>query len=381
MLLMGTLFLQCAQQDRLEEILAQGSSSFHNTLKSAEHEVQIIYGELVGDSIVHHYFNHDPERYFYPASTVKMPVAFAAVKKAQQLDIALDDPIIIDSTEIYPRMLCWDSALNAPITIRNQIQKIFTVSDNSANNILFGWLGMDYINQLYGEAGMDTRIVHQLGERAFSFKPISNTFTRQTTIIQADNDSVTFDESEQTFQPSLTIQHQKKGIGFIDSLGEHRNMPFDFSKKNFVSLENLLKILEAAIRPDLYKEPNPFDFSRQYHEDLISAMSLLPKDLAPYDTLADNYVKFLGYGNAPSGNIPAHITIKNKVGWAYGYLLDVAYFEDSRNEISFFLAAVLHVNRNEIYNDGVYEYQEVGLPFLDELGDLIYQYELRKRAL
>jgi hypothetical protein len=37
------------------------------------------------------------------------------------------------------------------------------------------------------------------------------------------------------------------------------------------------------------------------------------------------------------------------------------------------------VNGNEIYNDGVYEYEKVGLPFLGELGRRVYQYEINKK--
>ena len=76
--------------------------------------------------------------------------------------------------------------------------------------------------------------------------------------------------------------------------------------------------------------------------------------------------------------IPNHIEISNKVGCAYGYLTDCAHIRDTQNDIEFFLTATIHVNRNQIYNDGNYEYETIGLPFLAELGRLIYQYELKK---
>lgn len=374
------MLLSCqTESGGLDQILSNGSDFFRQTLENQQHEVQIIYGEIIEDSIIHHYYNRDSEKYFYPASTIKMPVAFAAMKKAQELRISMDDPMIIDSTAIYPRQLSWDSTLNAPITIRNQIQKIFTVSDNSASNILYGWLGKDYINELYGTVGIETRIIHQLGENAFSFKPISNHYSRK---VQINNDSeyLQFPETKQHFHSELQVQDQQKGAGYIDSLENTVNEPFDFSKKNFIPLENLLFILEAGVRPDLTTQADPFTFEPSYQEAIMYAMQLLPKNLPPYDTLDDNYVKFLGFGTEDSGKLPNQITILNKVGWAYGYLLDVAYFEDTKNGLVFFLAAVIHVNKNQIYNDGIYEYEEVGLPFLDELGDLVYEYELSKQA-
>ena len=52
---------------------------------------------------------------------------------------------------------------------------------------------------------------------------------------------------------------------------------------------------------------------------------------------------------------------------------------DTKNNIEFMLVATIHVNDNRIYNDGVYEYDEVGFPFLRELGNLIHGSEVKRR--
>ena len=51
---------------------------------------------------------------------------------------------------------------------------------------------------------------------------------------------------------------------------------------------------------------------------------------------------------------------------------------DFKNNIEFFVAATIHVNANEIYNDGNYQYKEIGYPFFARLGQLIYNYELQR---
>ena len=51
--------------------------------------------------------------------------------------------------------------------------------------------------------------------------------------------------------------------------------------------------------------------------------------------------------------------IFNKVGWAYGFLSDVSYVVDFENKVEFLVAAVIHVNENQTYNDGVYEYEKI----------------------
>jgi hypothetical protein len=65
---------------------------------------------------------------------------------------------------------------------------------------------------------------------------------------------------------------------------------------------------------------------------------------------------------------------------SHGYLADVAYFADSLHRSEFMLSAVLYVNQDGIINDGAYEYESIGLPFLAQLGRRLYQFEtLRPR--
>ena len=59
--------------------------------------------------------------------------------------------------------------------------------------------------------------------------------------------------------------------------------------------------------------------------------------------------------------------IANKSGWAYGYLTDTAYIRDTRSGREFIISASI-VNANQTFNDDEYEYEELGVPFLAELG-------------
>ena len=69
------------------------------------------------------------------------------------------------------------------------------------------------------------------------------------------------------------------------------------------------------------------------------------------------------------------------MGQAYGYLSDNAYIVDLDRGVEFLLTAVISVNENRIFNDDEYEYDEIGVPFLANLGRVVYDYELqRERA-
>jgi hypothetical protein len=91
----------------------------------------------------------------------------------------------------------------------------------------------------------------------------------------------------------------------------------------------------------------------------------------------DTYVKFLFYGSEKNKAEPG-IRIFNKVGDAYGFLIDAACFVDFKNKIEFQLSAVIHCNSDGVFNDDKYDYEEVGLPFMKNLGHVIYEYEMKR---
>jgi hypothetical protein len=76
--------------------------------------------------------------------------------------------------------------------------------------------------------------------------------------------------------------------------------------------------------------------------------------------------------------MPDGVRVFNKVGWAYGFLTDVSYVADFKNGVEYMLAATLYVNSDEVLNDGKYEYTTVGWPFLYQLGQTIYRYEVQR---
>jgi hypothetical protein len=91
----------------------------------------------------------------------------------------------------------------------------------------------------------------------------------------------------------------------------------------------------------------------------------------------DGYTKFFLFGDSKDP-IPRQIRIFSKSGMAYGTLTDNAYIVDFEKKIEFLLTAMIYVNDNQIFNDNEYEYDEIGLPFLADLGRLIYEHELKR---
>jgi len=135
--------------------------------------------------------------------------------------------------------------------------------------------------------------------------------------------------------------------------------------------------------PDAVEESMRFRLDDEDYAFLYRNMSGPPRqsgidEYADAERYPDGYVKFLMYGGNAS-TIPKNIRVFNKVGDAYGFLTDAAYIVDFENGIEFILAATIFTNENLTFNDNVYEYGEIGFPFLRDLGRAVYQFELERK--
>jgi hypothetical protein len=161
------------------------------------------------------------------------------------------------------------------------------------------------------------------------------------------------------------------------------NQPFDFSYKNDYPLQQQQEMLKAILFPNSIEEKKRFNFSEADRRFVMQYMSQLPTETSwpPYrlDTAYyDAYCKFLMFGEDRK-HIPKSIRIFNKVGDAYGYLIDNAYIVDFENGVEFMLSAIINTNADGVYNDGKYEYKTIGYPFMKNLGQAIYMYELKRQ--
>ena len=261
-------------------------------------------------------------------------------------------------------------------SIAHYIKKIFLVSDNDAFNRLYEFLGQEYINNALAAKGFqNTGIFHRL---SVFLAPEENLRTNPITFY--NEDTLVYNQGQQIGPPLLSERKSiKLGEGYMigDSLVEE---PMDFSGKNYMSLEDLHNILIETMFPGQLKGEPLFNLTGEDYDLLYRYMSMYPSESTyPHygDKYDDNYCKFIMYGDYPMP-IPKNIRLFNKVGLAYGYVIDVAYVIDLEKNIEFFLSAVIDVNLNKIYMDDNYAYDTLAFPFFADLGKAVYNYELNR---
>jgi hypothetical protein len=325
-------------------------------------------------------FEADSDIYFYPASTVKLPVALLALEKINDLSlpglskasVMLTDSVFSGQTKAW-----YDStALSLRPSIEHYIKKIFLVSDNDAFNRLYEFLGQEYIHEKLSSKGfINTGIVHRL---SVFLSPEENRHTNPVRFFDAD--TLIYAEPEKVAPVFFKDREEiELGKGYLvgDSLVEQ---PMDFTRKNFMSLKDLHNMLIEVVFPGILTGTPLFNLSGEDYHFLYRYMSMFPGESVDPDygeMYNDNYCKFLMFGDHEEP-IPKQIRLFNKVGVAYGFVIDAAYIVDFERKIEFFLSAVMDVNLNQIYMDDHYAYDSLGYPFFAELGRATYRYELNR---
>jgi len=220
-----------APKSKLEKILASGSKDFQKIIKNKDkYEVQIMWTPISREGnhtkTEDHFFNFRPDDYFYPASTVKMPVAFLALQKLNDLQksglgVDLNTSLTIDSIRTPQTPVRIDTTSQTGMaSIGHYINKVFAVSDNDAYNRLYEFTTQDYINSHLRTKTIFTnsRIVHRVGVGGFSYE--ENKWSPPITFVD-EKKNVIYSRKPIMAQGSYLnpLSKTQKGVGYIDKEG------------------------------------------------------------------------------------------------------------------------------------------------------------------
>ncbi len=374
----------------LKQLLTSNAPLFDSVLNHPLHkEVQILYTQITRDKNNRPRFRSfsyrlDAKRYFYPASTVKLPTAIFALEKLNRLAIPglnISTKMLTDSSFAGQSTVTADtSAGGGRPTIGHYIKKILLVSDNDAYNRLYEFTGRHTINARLKALGLNnTRITGRLaiGDKGASKKhsnPIR--FLEKERLIYRQPPQ--YDSSEYPMQ----LENTQQGWAYMNGSDSLVKKPFDFSEMNVYPLYDQQMVLRRLLFPETFSPGQRFKLRKADYDFLYRYMSMFPNEskdpVYPRPGYFPAYCKFLYYGADSASLIDPGIRIFNKVGDSYGYAIDNAYIVDFKNNIEFMLSAVIQSNEDGIYNDDKYEYRTICFPFLKNLGRVIYEYEKKR---
>ena len=370
--LFSLLLLSCnSTNNPIELIIKKREPKLKSIYKNKEnHNLQILYTKVVRDSsgaptFIEYDYKVDNNFYFYPASTMKLPIVVLTLQKINELrneglNISVENKILLVNEDQKIK----------ETTFKDLIAKVFLVSDNSASNILINFLGYNYFNQEMRKKGLNTIVLNH------KFNPdpyVKNDWT----IYTLDGDLISKDEDQEVIEHN-SLDNLRQGKSQILN-NEKIDNPFNFKTKNRASLRDLDGVMKRIIYPELFREKDRMNLRDQDYNFLRYWMSRFTFEDVGLEyqkdsKYFDSYNKFFIYGDS-TNTIDRKIRIYNKVGIAYGTLTDISYIKDYQKDIEFFLSATIYVNQNQIVNDNLYEYDDMGIPFLAELARQVYKLE------
>ncbi|MDC0034484.1 class A beta-lactamase-related serine hydrolase [Flavobacteriaceae bacterium] len=378
-LLLSILFLFLFQGCFLSENPIKKSMKNDNFLteilkNKEEYEIQIAYTEISrnkdGEPIFKDFeFQVDENKYFYPASTIKLPIVVLTLDKINELrssgiDITLKSKILISSNHSKKNEIQLDTITS----FQNLIADVFLVSDNYSSNILIDFIGYNYFNTKMSQAGLkNTYLNHK-----FNPDPYVNIDWLIQTV---DKQLISSNQDQIIVTANQNISGLKKGENKFQD-GSIVSGSLDFSQKNRHSIRDMHNLLKRIIFPSKLDKENVFNLNVEDYDFLRYWMSRYTyEDLGDKfrndKKYFDSYNKFFIHGKDTVVN-NRNIRVYNKLGQAYGTSIDNAYIRNYQDDIEFFLTATIYTNKNKTINDNIYEYDQTAIPFLSKFSQSIY---------
>lgn len=372
----------------LTPLLRNASPQIRQLLATPEtFRVQVLIAEVVTNqsgcaALQRSGYRVDAE-YFYPASSIKLCAAVAALQTIEQLQAQhrttdlLETPLEIAS--LFPGDVAQtnDSSnlAGGSITVGHEIRKIGLVSDNQAYNRLYDLVGHEGLNRGMHALGLKSTVLnHRLSEMRTIPDMLA---TAAVNFHMPGAEPIRVPARRSTLNLTNTSKDLFIGKGYLK--GQTLvNEPMDFSRRNGISLVDVQNLLVKVTRPDIDLGTPALQLSPAHREMLLAAMSMYPGEsrnpVYSAERHPDIESKFLLPGIRrvfPNAQLSRRIEVTGKPGRAYGFSIENSYVHNPKNGRAVFVTAVLYTNSDGILNDDKYDYETLADSFLADLGELV----------
>ncbi|MBL8861878.1 MAG: serine hydrolase [Planctomycetes bacterium] len=350
---------------------------------AATHRAQVLLATIGKDAkerlvLERRGFRVDAE-YFYPASSIKFLAAIAALedlntRRVKEPRLTEDTPLVFHP--LFAGEVIEDTdpshLESGKITLRQEIRKLFLVSDNPAFNRLYEYLGQDGLARSLGRAGLSSaRILHRLSE---SRTEDENRRAPRLDFQVGEREVVTIPERASKLRiTDLKAPGVVVGTARVEGTRTIAG-GMSFARKNAITLVELLDAWARLVEPGLVLDGEPWAITPAQRDALLAIAAEYPADSRnpryPRAEYPDSWGKPLLPGLERVAPQSAW-RVANKIGRAYGFTVDVAWVLHVPSGRGSFVAATVYTNANGVLNDGQYEYEALADPFFAALGEIV----------
>lgn len=348
----------------------------------SRYHFQIIYTRVNKNgapSLKRYAFNVD-QQYFNPASLIKFPLAIVALEKMAQLH----QTDAINLEDIVELQTCGcDIATNNYIhqkkghSMLQILREMIIMSDNNAYNFFYDFVGMDALNLRMRSLGFNK--MYLKNRFTSSCTSAANRIHGGVNFLYQDGGTkyalpCSTDSGKWDLDTTLPFTAGQ----FYLKNNKVQSGPRDYRYSNYVSLNQAHELLIQLMKPDLVKSNTPLLLDSTGRKQLIAAMGAFPRELknATINTngIPDHYYKFFLHP-ASMNTKDGGLRIYNKVGIAYGFICDVSFVDDPANDVQYFISAAMLAKKDNVMDNGKYNYNDLGIAVLRKIGAMIYAYE------
>lgn len=386
--LTGCTPMRPAGAEDLLPVLRSGGPALRQAVDRApELRLQVLVSEVderAGRAPVlrRHHFRTGSE-YFYPASSIKLCAAVAALLEIERLEAVHPGSELADAPlEIAPLFPGDAAQADDPenldggrITVAHEIRKLALVSDNRAFNRLYDLVGHERLNRSMHALGLESAVInHRLSDP----RAVPDPFASAAVLLRpSGRPPVRVAARTSPLRRTNAAPALRVGRSFLRN-GETMAGPMDFSGRNGMSLVDLQNLLVKLVRPDVRLPGGPLRLTPAHRTMLIAALTGYPRESVnpryPAAEYPDEYGKFLLPGvrrQFPATEPGRRVEITGKVGRAYGFSVENCALKNPESGRTVFVTAVLYTNADGVLNDDRYDYTEVADPALADLGELV----------
>lgn len=358
----------------LDEMAAHGGVALKAVIATPERfRFQVLYSPVEGGALSRHGYRVDAE-YFFPASSMKVPIALTSFAMLGALRTKTKTPALSRDSmlRVYPV-----SGGGEPVstTLAREAAKALIVSDNFSANRLLAFTGHKEVHQTLWTFGLRSARVHSGFATGAELDPAELSPRVDVTL---DGATRQLNGARKSTLVLPATDAKKLSVGEASIVdGRRVASPLSFGQKNAMKLRELQDTLIRVMRPDLLPKGTVSPSSEPASADDLAYMQktlgTLPSasGLAGYDRNVVADYQLLPFLRGIERVLPrAKFQIFSKVGQAYGFLIHNAYVVERDTGRAFFLIAAIYANPNEVMNDDLYAYDTIAFPALADVGEV-----------
>jgi len=321
--------------------------------------------EDLGKVTMNNYSLYKDKYFYHPASLIKFPLALISL---EILTTYQENASVNLQTPIQSKTCACDYGTDNYVNRLKQpnldvlFKEMLIMSNNEAYNFFYDFVGTTIFNKRMKYLNLSNIIL-----RNRFYSGCGGTASKMHGGITFIKDSL--DNSYTINCESDTLQSALQTI-YLNAAGSQ--------SYNLVSLHSLHQLMIRLFYPTAFNEELKLNMSEKNLNYFKKTISSYPNSIPEYQGYPNHYHKYLIPPHLIN-NKDSNIKIYSKNGNAGGYISDVMFFTDEKNNIKYFLSVSMYNARTKYYYRRRARYTSPGIDFFRQLSKILYNYEKEKK--